>query len=50
MLTIENVLAEFDVWLEGQPDSPAKNWVQENMPGPSHAIRAGIRFRVALAA
>lgn len=34
LLTSADVLAEFSIWLAEQPDTPARRWVEENMPGP----------------
>jgi hypothetical protein len=32
-LSSDAVLAEFALWLAEQPDTPARRWVEGNMPG-----------------
>jgi hypothetical protein len=32
MITPEDVLDEFSLWLDGQRDCPAKRWAEENLP------------------
>lgn len=46
-MTESEVIQEFACWLAGWPDSPARRWVEENMPSLADAARVLERYELA---
>lgn len=45
---LDDVLIEYDEWLERRPESPAKRWCLANPPGARHAAMAVVRAAIHL--